>query len=93
MNETMLPVFQEGDRVIGIAEYDGNSEIVGMTGTIRSVEGDVYGVEFDDDIGGHSLSGSVEYGRGWFTGAIALAPYQDEPAEIAYSMSYDEVMI
>lgn len=95
MTETKYPVFQEGDRVIGTDSFDGNDDIVGMTGTIRLVEGNgMYSVEYDDKIeGGHDCCINIPHGYGWHTHARALAPYQDEPAESAHSMSYDEVMI
>ena len=95
MTETKYPVFQEGDRVIGIESFDGNDDIVGMTGTIRRVEGGgMYAVEYDDKMAyGHDCCINIPHGYGWHTHASALAPYQDEPAEIVHSMSYDEVMI
>ena len=95
MTETKYPVFQEGDRVIGTDPFDGNDDIVGMTGTIRLVEGyGMYSVEYDDKIeGGHDCGINIPHGYGWHTHGRALAPYQDEPAESVHSMSYDEVMI
>ena len=95
MTKTEYPVFQEGDRVIGTDPYDGNDDIVGMTGTIRFVEGGgMYAVEYDDKIrSGHDCGINIPHGYGWHTYVGALAPYQDEPAEIVHSMSYDEVMI
>ena len=95
MTEKKLPVFQEGDRVIGIDAFDGNNDSVGMPGTIRLVEGDVlYAVEYDEEIElGHDCSGLTEPGCGWHTHAKALAPYKDEPMLDVASMSYDEVMI
>lgn len=95
MTETKYPVFQEGDRVIGTDSFDGNDDIVGMTGTIRLVYGDgIYSVEYDDKIeGGHDCGINIPHGYGWHTHVRALAPYQDEPAESVHSMSYDEVMI
>ena len=95
MTGTKYPVFQEGDRVIGIDSFDGNDDIVGITGTIRFAEDDgLYAVEYDDKIrGGHDCGINIPYGYGWYTADRALAPYQDEPAESVHSMSYDEVMI
>lgn len=95
MTETKYPVFQEGDRVIGTDSFDGNDDIVGMTGTIRLVEGnDMYSVEYDEEIeGGHDCNGLMEHGYGWHTHASSLAPYQEEPMPDVASMSYDEVMI
>ena len=95
MTETQYPAFQEGDRVIGTDSFDGNDDIVGMTGTIRLVERNgMYAVEYDDKIeGGHDCGINILHGYGWHTHARALAPYQDEPAESVHSMSYDEVMI
>ena len=95
MTEKKHFVFQVGDRVIGTDAFDGNDDIVGMAGTIRFVGRDgMYSVEYDDKIdGGHDCGGIVPYGYGWHTHASALAPCQDELAECAPSMSYDEVMI
>ena len=95
MPETKYPVFQEGDRVIGTAPFDGNDDIVGMTGTVRFVEGDgMYAVEYDDKIKyGHNCCINIPHGYGWHTHVKALAPYQDEPAESVHSMSYEDVMI
>lgn len=95
MTETKYPVFQEGDRVIGTDPYDGNDDIVGMTGTIRLVKGGgMYSVEYDDKIEcGHDCGINIPHGYGWHTHVSALAPYQDEPVEGVLSMSYDEVMI
>lgn len=95
MSEEKYSVFKEGDRVIGTYAFDNNEDIVGMTGTIRLVEGnDMYSVEYDVEIeGGHVCDGSVPDGYGWHTHASALAPYQDKPVEIVVSMSYDAVML
>ena len=94
MTEKKLPVFQEGDRVIGTDVFEGNDNIVGMPGTIRHVDGDdMYSVEYDDEIGGHDCNGLMRYGYGWHTHARVLAPYKDEPMPYVASMSYDEVMI
>lgn len=95
MEEKSYPVFQKGDRVIGIESFDGNDDIVGMTGTIRFVDGgNMYSVEYDNEIiGGHDCCAGIPDGYGWHTHARALAPYQDSPISSADSISYDEVMI
>lgn len=95
MEEKRYPVFHEGDRVVGIEAFDGNDDIIGVTGTIRSVRSDdVYSVEYDDEIyGGHDCGVGIPSGYGWQTHAKALAPYQDVPVSSADLMSYDEVMM
>ena len=55
--------FKVGDRVRAIAEYDGNTEIIGQVGTVREIDADFYGVEFDNDIGGCSFHG--KFGHCW----------------------------
>ena len=55
--------FKVGDRVRAIAEEDGNTDIVGQVGTVREINPDFYGVEFDNDIGGCSFHG--KFGHCW----------------------------
>ena len=95
MEEITYPVFEEGDRVIGTEAFDDNDDIVGLTGTIKKVEGNnMYSVEYDEEIsGGHSCGIHILDGYGWHTHASALAFYRDEPTEHIISISYDEVMI
>lgn len=57
-----------GDRVITVGEYgfEDNENTIGVPGTIRSISnGGWVGVEFDEDIGGHSLQGLVKDGYGY----------------------------
>lgn len=56
-----------GDRVVGIGQCDSRS-INGALGTVRSIRNSSYvaGVEFDCDIGGHSLGGLCEDGHGLY---------------------------
>lgn len=82
------------DRIIGVSEYDGNTNIVGVAGTILALEGEGrYAVEFDENIGGHDLEGRCANGFGWHTNGECLEPYQDPDAHLAPPMAYEEVMI
>lgn len=55
--------FAVGDRVT-CTEVNGHKEIAG---TVRVVSGkSSIGVEFDENMGGHSLEGRVENGHGWW---------------------------
>lgn len=55
--------FACGDRVYCIARYAGqSSNPVGAYGTVT----DGGGVVFDEDVGGHNLSGRCHPGHGWW---------------------------
>lgn len=84
-------VFKVGDRVIAISEYEGNDDIVGVTGTVIEVRGtSLYSVAYDDYIGGHTCNGKCNDGHGWRTSARCLEFFIiPEPV---ITMSYDEVM-
>lgn len=58
--------FAIGDRVEATYDYMGK-RIAGKRGTVREI-GVELGVEFDEDVGGHDLSGglNVPKGRGWY---------------------------
>lgn len=59
-------MFQVGDRVRCIKEYDGLAKAVGKIGTISLIDSNSYGVEFDEPVGGHTLGGICESGYGWW---------------------------
>lgn len=64
-----MPNFKVGDRVKCIKAHDGNSTIVGKTGTVCAV-GDVLNVvavKFDEYVNGHDLQAGCrcKYGYGW----------------------------
>lgn len=59
-------MFQVGDRVICIEEYDGLEKAVGKSGTISLIVSNDYGVEFDEPVGGHTLGGHCKSGYGWW---------------------------
>lgn len=66
-----------GDRVITVGEHGfcDNENTIGVPGTIRSIANDYWiGVEFDEDIGGHSLQGLVKdgYGYGGYSNQLRL---------------------
>lgn len=63
MSETK---FKVGDRVRCTESHDGNTHIVGKTGTVRTTNSSSYGVEFDEKINGHDLYGDCKDGCGWF---------------------------
>ena len=84
--------FKVGDRVIAIRAWDGNDDIVGVTGTVVEVRGtSVCSVNYDDYIGGHTCDGKCSDGHGWRTSASCLDFFIiPEPV---ITMSYDEVMV
>lgn len=85
--------FSKGDRVIAIDKYDGNSRIVGITGTVISSAGSMISVEFDEDVGGHDLTGKCRYGYGWRVPAKCLDHYRQPCfADSDIVISYEEVM-
>ena len=57
--------YQIGDRVRCIS--DNNPRTLGKIGTVidLSVYGNV-GVDFGEDIGGHSIGGKTRFGYGWY---------------------------
>lgn len=61
-----------GTRWVCVAEtYASTIYNSGDSGTIRSIDEEMVGLEFDRDIGGHDLSGFgpeglCEYGHGWW---------------------------
>ena len=70
-------MFNIGDRVIAIADFDDNPNIVGIEGTIRcnGCGRGTWGVEFDIDVRGHDLGiGTVKYKHGWFCHESILQP-------------------
>ena len=60
--------FKVGDRVRAIKEDDGNTRIIGKTGTVKrnwSFRGEpVCDIEFDEHVNGRDLDGRCEYGKG-----------------------------
>lgn len=64
-----MPNFKVGDRVKCIKAHDGNSTIVGKTGTVCAVvdELNVVAVKFDEYVNGHDLQAGCrcKYGYGW----------------------------
>ena len=61
--------FKKDDRVICIKEFEGNKDIIGVAGTIISLNSDGYdcAVEFDRKIKeGHTCGGTVKLSRGWY---------------------------
>ncbi len=84
--------FSVGDRVIAIADFDNNFEIIGIASEVLGYnDNGLVAVKYDDHIEGHTLDERCEDGYGWYTDESCLELYQ-EP-EIIVSMSYDEVMI
>lgn len=61
-------LFQPGDRVRCIKEYDYKHNVVGKEGTVVRADGMSVGVRFDKNIGGHDLGGLLKggySGHGW----------------------------
>lgn len=73
--------FKVGDRVRCLYGVDGNTTIVGKTGTIRVIDNHSFqpiGVEFDSDIRGHSLDNEIASRRGWWVSEIDIELINDE---------------
>lgn len=64
-----MPNFKVGDRVKCIKAHDGNSTIVGKTGTVCAVVDalNIVAVKFDEYVNGHDLQAwyRCKYGYGW----------------------------
>lgn len=71
-----MPNFKVGDRVRCIKAHDGNSNIVGQRGTVRSVASslNIVAVEFDNYVNGHCLLTPhlCKQGHGWNVAAEKL---------------------
>ena len=67
-------VFHVGDRVVCTGCFEGNGNVNNAHGTIKRVviTGKRYAIEFDKNIHGHSLSGTVKEGHGWNVGVEFL---------------------
>lgn len=57
--------FKLGDRVRCIRN-DGLRELAGKKGTVVEVDSVTIGIDFDENINGHSLSGKARGGHGWW---------------------------
>jgi hypothetical protein len=58
-------VLKIGDKVRCI-HSDKYRKLDGKFGTVVEVEGDIVGVEFDEEIDGHTLGGLARMGHGWY---------------------------
>lgn len=71
--------FKLGDTVKAIHAVDNNVHIVNKIGTIIDIYGtDTYGVEFDEDIDGHSCSNKGKFGYCWYCGEADLVEAHEE---------------
>lgn len=63
-------VFKVGDRVVCIDDEDENRVVKNAHGRVACLEGGIYkdwiGVEFDKDVGGHSLFGRAKEDHGYY---------------------------
>ena len=73
-----MPRFKIGDRVICTKPSDGNTRVVGVSGTVVCKHPDLLmgkpGVYFDEFVGGHTARGNTPDGFGWFCYADDLEP-------------------
>ena len=73
--------FKVGDRVRAIEAYDGKKEIVGKIGTVKLVnkhnDKNPYGIEFDENVGGHSFLLCGEYGHCWWCPENVIEPVHE----------------
>ena len=90
----MAHKFKIGDRVICVSEYDGNQEIVGMTGTVCGpMRPDWCGVVYDSALTrGHDCRGNCDAPYGWETSYACLELYEDS-ANVVPAMAYEELNI
>ncbi|MGN0005309.1 MAG: hypothetical protein ACI37Z_05005 [Candidatus Gastranaerophilaceae bacterium] len=58
-------VFQIGDRVRAIDQYEGRQEIIGEIGTVVATDSVDITVEFDNNIKGHDGKGVGKWGHCW----------------------------
>lgn len=80
--------FRVGDRVEFVYEHALNNGQLrpGSTGTIvafRSSSPLTVGVEWDEEMGGHSLMKRCRAGHGWWMSEADIAPHSEEPFEPA----------
>lgn len=67
--------FKVGDRVKCIRPWSGNLRVKNARGTVKIVDDQQIGVEFDEDVGGHTLNKyapQAKRGRGWWCFAEML---------------------
>lgn len=75
----MAKKFKTGDRVRCIRNGMLHKNIAGKFGTIvRVLWHDTYGVEFDENIGGHTCNGAAKEGHGWNCDCEMLTRAVDE---------------
>lgn len=84
--------FEIGDAVRCILHYDGNDRIVGKVGEVVCFDYNTsggfsgrYGIAFEENIHGHSLSGRCMNGHGFFIEPYALEPHTGLCFEISSS--------
>lgn len=82
-----------GDRVITVGEhgFEENENTIGVPGTIRSISnGGWVGVEFDEYIEGHSLSGLAKdgYGYGGYSSQLRLLR---ENQDVEIVIAFDDI--
>lgn len=84
----MTNVFKVGDRVRGIADYEGKA-ITGQLGKVLTVNdsGSVC-VEFDNDIGGHTGRGDGKDGHCWNTAVSCLELSDGKKRTVQYILQY-----
>lgn len=87
--------FLVGDRVECIRAYDGNDDIVGVTGTVCYIREDgLIAVEYDREISfGHDCNARCDYGYGWFTGRDHLILCNDADIPITEPIPYESLNI
>lgn len=86
--------FEVGDRVIAIDTYDGNKSIVGKVGTIMGRAGELYDVNFDEEIEyGHICRNNCDDKHGWHIHFDYLIIVPSAPIDTSsLPISYMEIM-
>lgn len=86
-----------GDRVLVLAEQDGKRNIIGKEGTIlgfRELWGEISAeIEFDEDIGGHTLNHQCKSGFGWQVYHNKIQRVDAPEAQLADAMDFDELFV
>lgn len=88
-DETM---FEVGDRVRFVNTHSENLTVIGEAGTIIASYGNGYGVEFDNDIRGHSCGGRTKQFHGWLCRPLDLEAIVEDPVEVQINFSFDEFL-
>ena len=63
----------------------------GKYGTIVYISNSDYGVEFDEDVGGHNCSGHAEYGHGYWMGYTEIHLLEPDPEPPSIELDLEDL--